>query len=151
VKPLAPLRPNDERKEADLWVQRFNVRPRDAERTVDTLSGGNQQKVVMGRWLEFAGKVLVLEEPTLGVDVGSKAEIYALLAKALAEGKAALMVSTDFEEIAHLCHRALVFNRGQIVAELTGKDLTVPALVQHAAGGQPLMGSTQKGQHGSVH
>jgi ribose transport system ATP-binding protein len=161
AKPLTPLRPNDERKEADLWVQRFNVRPRDAERTVDTLSGGNQQKVVMGRWLEFAGKVLVLEEPTLGVDVGSKAEIYALLAKALAEGKAALMVSTDFEEIAHLCHRALVFNRGQIVAELTGKNLTVPALVQYAAGGldvtrQPevsLSKPQQKGQvtHGSVH
>ena len=134
--PFTAIRPAQERQKASQWVQRFNVRPADGERTLDTLSGGNQQKVVMGRWLEFAGQVLVLEEPTLGVDVGSKAEIYGFLAQALQQGKAVLLVSTDFEEIANLCHRALVFNRGQIVVELRGAELTVPALVHHAAGGE---------------
>jgi ribose transport system ATP-binding protein len=103
---------------------------------VDMLSGGNQQKVVMGRWLEFDSKVLILEEPTLGVDVGSKAKIYGFLAQSLKQGKAVIMVSTDFEEVANLCHRALVFNRGAVVAELAGSQLTVQSLVHHAAGGQ---------------
>ncbi|MBF6594719.1 MAG: sugar ABC transporter ATP-binding protein [Thermaceae bacterium] len=135
--PLSLIRPAQERLKAATWVKRYGVRPADGERSVDTLSGGNQQKVVMGRWLEFSGQVLVLEEPTLGVDVGSKAEIYGLLAQALEQGKAVVLVSTDFEEIANLCHRALIFNQGQIVAELKDADLTVPALVLHAAGGQP--------------
>jgi ribose transport system ATP-binding protein len=132
---FSPIQPQVEKRRAATWVKRYNVRPSDSERSLDTLSGGNQQKVVMGRWLEFAAKVLVLEEPTLGVDVGSKAEIYGFLAQALSEGKAVVMVSTDFEEIAHLCHRALVFNRGAVVAELQGEALSVEALVHHAAGG----------------
>lgn len=134
--PLGVIRPGEERGRARGWVRRYNVRPADPERTLDTLSGGNQQKVVMGRWLEFGGRVLVLEEPTLGVDVGSKAEIYGFLAEALGRGKSAVMVSTDFEEVANLCHRALVFNRGQVVAELRGEALSVGSLVHHAAGGR---------------
>jgi ribose transport system ATP-binding protein len=136
AKLLSVIYPNQERQKATQWVKRFNVRPADCERPVDTLSGGNQQKVVMGRWLEFAGKVLILEEPTLGVDVGSKAEIYGFLAQSLKQGKAVIMVSTDFEEVANLCHRALVFNRGAVVAELAGPQLTVQSLVHHAAGGE---------------
>jgi ribose transport system ATP-binding protein len=77
------IRPKQEKTEARAWVKRFNVRPPDSEQALDTLSGGNQQKVVMGRWLEFGAKLLILEEPTLGVDVGSKAEIYGFLLKAL--------------------------------------------------------------------
>jgi ribose transport system ATP-binding protein len=77
---------------------------------------------------------LILEEPTLGVDVGSKAEIYSFLLKALEAGAAVLLVSTDLEEIAGICHRALVFNRGSVAAELEGNQLTVAALVHAAAG-----------------
>lgn len=137
---LSGINPKGEKQKAEGWVRRYNVRPADSERTLDTLSGGNQQKVVMGRWLEWDGQVLVLEEPTLGVDVGSKAEIYGFLAKALQQGKSVVMVSTDFEEIANLCHRALVFNRGAVVAELQGEALSVGALVQHAAGSANLQG-----------
>lgn len=89
----------------------------------------------MGRWLEFASKVLILAEPTVGIDVGSKAEIYGFLAEFLKGGLSVLMISTDFEEIAHVCHRALVFNRGRIVAELPQDQLTV-ARILHAAAGE---------------
>ncbi len=128
------IQPKQEKQDARAWIKRFNVRPPDAEQALDTLSGGNQQKVVMGRWLEFGAKLLILEEPTLGVDVGSKAEIYGFLVKVLLAGAAVLLVSTDLEEIAGICHRALVFNRGSIAAELEGAELTVPALVHAAAG-----------------
>lgn len=101
---------------------------------METLSGGNQQKVVIGRWLEFASKVLILEEPTVGIDVGSKAEIYAFLVEVLKRGISVLMISTDFEEIANICHRALVFNRGHIVADIPQEQLTVSQILHAAAG-----------------
>ena len=69
--------------------------------------------MVVGRWLATGRRLLVAEDPTAGVDVGAKAEIYRLIARALEEGLAVVVVSTDFEEIAHICHRALVFNPGQ--------------------------------------
>ena len=88
----------------------------------------------MGRWLEFATKVLILEEPTVGIDVGSKAEIYTFLIEVLKRGVSVLMISTDFEEIANVCHRALVFSRGRIVAEILQDQLSVSQLLHAAAG-----------------
>jgi ribose transport system ATP-binding protein len=111
---------------------RVGLRPNDPALPVEALSGGNQQKVVVGRWLATNRRLLIAEDPTAGVDVGAKAEIYRLIAKALEEGLAVIVVSTDFEEIAHICHRALVFSRGRIVKELTGEDLTTSAVI-HAA------------------
>ena len=97
------------------------------------LSGGNQQKVVVGRWLVTGRRLLVAEDPTAGVDVGAKAEIYRLIARALESGLTVVVVSTDFEEIAHICHRALVFNRGRIIAELAGDRLTTEAVITAAS------------------
>lgn len=131
-----------ERPRAQSWIARYGVRPADPEAPVETLSGGNQQKVVMGRWLEFAGQLLILEEPTLGVDVGSKADIYALMGQALERGLAVLLVSSDFEEIAGVAHRALVFDRGAVVKELSGADLTLEALNLWAAGGGSVQASS---------
>jgi ribose transport system ATP-binding protein len=111
---------------------RVGLRPNDPALPVEALSGGNQQKVVVGRWLATNRRLLIAEDPTAGVDVGAKAEIYRLIAKALEEGLAVIVVSTDFEEIAHICHRALVFSRGRIVKELTGDELTTSAVI-HAA------------------
>ncbi len=108
------------------------LRPNDPSLPVESLSGGNQQKVVVGRWLATARKVLIAEDPTAGVDVGAKAEIYRLIAKALEKGLTVIVVSTDFEEVAHICHRALVFSRGQIVSEILERDLTTQSLI-HAA------------------
>jgi ribose transport system ATP-binding protein len=99
---------------------------------IESLSGGNQQKVIVGRWLRIGGRLLIAEDPTAGVDVGAKAEIYRLLDQTLSSGLSVVVVSTDFEEVSRLCHRALVFSRGQIVAELAGEDLTMARLI-HAA------------------
>jgi ribose transport system ATP-binding protein len=111
----------------------FDIRPNDPRAPIATLSGGNQQKVVMARWMEVGGDILVLEDPTAGVDVGSKAEIYALLAKALQQGLAVLLISTDFEEVAAISHRACVFHDGKIVSELPGHSLSVEALLNAAS------------------
>jgi ribose transport system ATP-binding protein len=108
------------------------LRPNDPHLPVEALSGGNQQKVVVGRWLATGRKVLIAEDPTAGVDVGAKAEIYRLIAKALESGLTVIVVSTDFEEVANICHRALVFSRGIITAEIAGKALNTESLI-HAA------------------
>ncbi|MBG1233281.1 sugar ABC transporter ATP-binding protein [Aestuariivirga litoralis] len=108
------------------------LRPNDPHLPVEALSGGNQQKVVIGRWLATGRKVLIAEDPTSGVDVGAKAEIYRLIAAALERGLTVIVVSTDFEEVAHICHRALVFSRGSIVAEIPESKLSTAALI-HAA------------------
>jgi len=142
---LGRLSAATETPRAQAWVQRYGVRPADPEAPVETLSGGNQQKVVMARWLEFGGQLLILEEPTLGVDVGSKADIYRLLAGALERGLAVLLVSTDFEEIAGVAHRALVFDRGRVVRELGGDTLTLEQLNLWAAGGAALQSSSPQG------
>jgi ribose transport system ATP-binding protein len=91
--------------------------------------------VVVARWMRIGPDVLILEDPTAGVDVGAKAEIYRLLHEALGRGQAIVLVSTDFEEVAAICHRALVFRDGAIVAELAMADLTVAALTRAAAMG----------------
>jgi ribose transport system ATP-binding protein len=123
-----------ERAKAAQLVREFGVRPDDPEAVIDTLSGGNQQKVILARWFGVGRAVVVLEEPTMGVDVGAKADIYALLRKAGEQGVATLVVSTDLEEVAAICHRALVFERGRVTRELAGQELTIGALIAAASG-----------------
>jgi ribose transport system ATP-binding protein len=115
---------------------RVGLSPNDPTLAIEALSGGNQQKVVVGRWLDSGRRLLVTEDPTAGVDVGAKAEIYHLLYQALASGMGVLVVSTDFEEIANICHRAIVFSRGLPVAELTGVELSTESLIQAASAGE---------------
>ena len=123
-----------ERGGSERILDRFGVRPREPEIPIVDLSGGNQQKVVLARWIEAGAKLLVLEEPTFGVDVGAKAEIYRLLRQALELGRGVLLISSDLEEVAGVCHRALVFNRGRIATALGGADLTVPRLTALTGG-----------------
>lgn len=125
--------PDKEAAEAHAIGTRVGLRPNDQSLAIEALSGGNQQKVVVGRWLATGRKLLVAEDPTAGVDVGAKADIYRLIAQAVEGGLAVLVVSTDFEEIAHICQRALVFSRGQILRELTGTDLTTEAVIAAAS------------------
>ncbi|MCF1465979.1 sugar ABC transporter ATP-binding protein [Agrobacterium vitis] len=130
---LSFLTPAKEAAQAYAIGARVGLRPNDQSLAIEALSGGNQQKVVVGRWLATGRRLLVAEDPTAGVDVGAKADIYRLIAEAVTGGLAVLVVSTDFEEIAHICQRALVFSRGQILRELSGPDLTTEAVIAAAS------------------
>ena len=132
---LSFLLPASERRQARRRIEQFYVRPADPERVIATLSGGNQQKSVLARGFAASGRVFALEEPTQGVDVGAKSDIYLIMNQALASGCCILMLSSDFEEVALVCHRALVFNRGAIVAELVREEISVPRLVEFASSG----------------
>ncbi|WP_309144418.1 sugar ABC transporter ATP-binding protein [Streptomyces sp. BR123] len=127
------IRPRRERAEAAALIERFAVQPRDSEAVIGTLSGGNQQKVVVGRWLTGRLRLLILEEPTASVDVVAKAAIHGLIDDALADGLAVLLISSDFEEVADLAHRALVFVRGAVAADLRGEALSVRELTRTAS------------------
>ena len=130
---LSVLSPRAEASRAAALGQSVSLQPNAPELPIESLSGGNQQKVVVGRWLATGRRLLVAEDPTAGVDVGAKAEIYRLIARALDDGLAVIVVSTDFEEVAQICDRALVFNRGRITAELAGDALTTEAVITAAS------------------
>jgi ribose transport system ATP-binding protein len=133
---LHALTPAAETLRALARLRHVGARPLVTEPAIHTFSGGNQQKVVMARWLGGAMRVLVLEEPTMGVDVGAKADIYALLDRHAAEGGGVVVVSTDLEEVAAICHRVMIFDQGRISAELAEERLTIPALIAHVGGAQ---------------
>ena len=94
------------------------------------LSGGNQQKVLIGRWLLTEARILLLYDVTRGVDVATKHDIYHLVTRLGAEGRAILYYSSDTEEMAHLCHRVLVMREGRIATELRSPGITADALVR---------------------
>lgn len=114
-------------------LDRFDVRPRNESALIDWLSGGNQQKVFVGRWLETGARLYIMEEPTAGIDIGAKTTIHGILRASAAGGAAVLVVSSDFEEVASLCDRALVIVRGAIAAELIGASLTLEGLIKRSA------------------
>jgi len=101
---------------------------------VATLSGGNQQKVVIGKWLELAPRVLLLDEPTRGVDVGAKAEIYALVEELTSRGHAVVLASSDLPEVVRLADRVIVLREGKAAGELAGADITPIRIMQLAVG-----------------
>ena len=100
-----------------------------------TLSGGNQQKTAIGKWLSRRPRLLIVDEPTRGVDVGAKAQIYALLADLAADGMAILMVSSELPEVLGLSDRIVVFHEGRVAGELSPADAT-PEAVMHMALGE---------------
>ena len=106
--------------------------PDDVERVVRLLSGGNQQKVVLARWLLRECRVLLLDEPTRGVDVPTKAEIYRLITDLAKAGLGVLVVSSELEELVGICTRILVMREGEIVAEVDGASATEQELLRHA-------------------
>ena len=126
-----------ERRSAGGILSKLDVRPKDPERDVTTLSGGNQQKVVLARLAGQNYRILVLEDPTIGVDVGAKAEIYKILADGAANGATCIVVSSDLDELSQICDRVLAFSAGGIVGELNRDELTVEALIQEISGAAP--------------
>ena len=118
------LRHRAERTAVQAVLDRFDVRPANPDRLLATLSGGNQQKALLGKWLQTHPSVLLLHEPTQGVDIGSRSQILELIAAVAAAGTAVLIASAEYDELAHICHRVLIFRHGRIARALTGNDLT---------------------------
>ncbi len=124
------LRRGPERDEVARWADELSIQPPRSEAVLTTLSGGNQQKVVMARWLRLAPDVLVLDEPTQGVDIGSKSEIHRLVDRAAENGSAVVVCSTDSDELARLAHRVVIMHRGTIEHVLLGTDITTDRIEQ---------------------
>ncbi len=95
------------------------------------MSGGNAQKAVLAKWLQTKPLLLLLDEPTQGVDVGARQQIWDALDRAAGEGAGLLVASTDYDQLAAICHRVLVFAHGQVVAELEGAQLTKDTIAEH--------------------
>ena len=102
-------------------VRTMNVKPANAKNIVANLSGGNQQKVVVGKWLQRDTKLILIDEPTVGVDIGAKAEIYAIIRKLASQGAAVVLVSSDVEELLNISSRIVLFYRGSIIQEYDGE------------------------------
>jgi ABC-type sugar transport system ATPase subunit len=128
------LRRNEERAVATEFFDRLRVRASSPDAVVAGLSGGNQQKIVLARWLAARSKVLILDEPTRGVDVGAKAEIHALIGDLAAQGAAILLISSELPELLSLSHRILVLRAGRAVGEVTREAATQDGLLRLMAG-----------------
>jgi ribose transport system ATP-binding protein len=124
-----------ERDLAETQVVQLNIRTPTISQLVSLLSGGNQQKVVLGKWLGRNPRVLILDEPTRGVDVGAKSEIYAIMDRLAADGLAVLMISSDLEEILGMSDRVLVMHEGRLAGELARGQMTEEAVMTLATGG----------------
>ena len=111
-------------RHAGALAVRFDIRPPDPALPLERLSGGNQQKVLMAKWLQLRPRLLVLEEPTQGVDVGAREQIFNAIRDWAASGAAVLVLSGDHEQLSLLCARVLIFRHGRIAAELAGADVT---------------------------
>jgi ribose transport system ATP-binding protein len=123
-----------ERRVAEAEVARFRVKTPSVQRLVVNLSGGNQQKVVLGKWMAMQPKVLILDEPTRGIDVGAKAEIYRHMAALAAEGLTILMVSSEMEEVLGMSDRVVVMHERRLEGVLPRAGLTAERVAQLMTG-----------------
>ncbi len=128
------LRLADEFALARRYTQRLDLRAASLDTTVGSLSGGNQQKVVIAKWLATQPRVIILDEPTKGIDIGSKAAVHEFMSELAAQGLSVIMVSSEIPEILGMSDRVIVMREGRIAAELSGDELSPETLVRHAAG-----------------
>lgn len=119
-----------ERSLADRLARELQLRPPDHARAAGTLSGGNQQKVVLGRWIATAPKVLLLDEPTRGVDVGARAEIHAIVRRLAADGAAVLFASSELDEVLSLADRIVCLREGEVTGELVATEASEESLMR---------------------
>lgn len=124
-----------ERRDSSGLMSRFSVRPPQPARRTSTFSGGNQQKIVLAKWLQAKPSVLMLHEPTQGVDAAAKKEILEIVQAVAQRGAAVIIFSSDYEQLAHVCQRVIVLNEGRLSAELSGDEVTESRILEccHAA------------------
>jgi ribose transport system ATP-binding protein len=118
------LRHAAERRSVQRLLNQLDVRPAEPDRKLRTLSGGNQQKALLGKWLRTAPAAILLHEPTQGVDIGARRQLLQKIADIAGAGAAVLIASAEYDELAHLCHRVLIFRHGRVAGELTGEALS---------------------------
>jgi ribose transport system ATP-binding protein len=121
---------------AAALAARLDIRPRNVDAVTRYLSGGNQQKVVLARWLATGSRLFVLDEPTVGVDIGARAEIYRLIEKLAADGAGVLLSSSDAAELLGLCDRVVVLLRGEVTADVATSTLSLDRLIALTTGGE---------------
>jgi ribose transport system ATP-binding protein len=113
-------------------VDALSIKTPSLQQKVKNLSGGNQQKVIVGKWLTADTEILIFDEPTRGIDVGAKSEIYKLLNDLAAQGKAIVMISSELPEILRMSHRIIVMCEGRITGELTAGEATQESIMKYA-------------------
>jgi ABC-type sugar transport system ATPase subunit len=131
---LGVINESKERRLAQDYVKQLAIKTPGLDVKIDTLSGGNQQKVILAKWLNIKPKVLILDEPTRGIDVGAKVEIYNLLNKLVEEGVTVIIISSELPEVMGISDRILVMCEGEIVAELTREQATKELIMAYATG-----------------
>ena len=126
----------NEQIEAEKYVEAMSIKTPSLKQKTKFLSGGNQQKVVIGKWLMTEGRVLIFDEPTRGIDVGAKTEIYSIMCQLANEGLAIIMISSELPEILGMSDRILVMNNGEIVGEMNRDEATQEKIMLYATGGE---------------
>ncbi|GED32899.1 sugar ABC transporter ATP-binding protein [Brevibacillus centrosporus] len=135
VSSLGVMKPRDEQVLSNDAIQRLFIKTAGGEQIVGSLSGGNQQKVVIGKWLAKKPKILILDEPTRGVDIGAKKEIYDIMNRLAQDGVAILMISSELPEVLGMSDRVLVMHEGRITGEFTREEATQEMIMRAATGG----------------
>ena len=118
------------------WIEKLGIRTPSGETKVVSLSGGNQQKVVIARWLETKPEILILNDPTRGIDVGAKAEIYRLMEELCWQGMGIIMISSELQETLSMADRILVMSEGRVTGEVPREEATQENLMKLAVGGK---------------
>mgnify|MGYP001610493322 CR=1 FL=1 len=124
----------EESKEIEEYIKKLSIKTPSSQQLIKNLSGGNQQKVILAKWLMLAPKVLIIDEPTRGIDVGAKKEIYDVLNELKAIGKSIIMISSDMPEILGICDRILIMHEGEISGELCRDGASQEAIMKYAVG-----------------
>jgi ribose transport system ATP-binding protein len=119
-------------RDAGALCREYDVRPANPRAVYQSLSGGNQQKALLAKWLQMDPALLLLHEPTQGVDVGARQQIFSLIRDAAARKHTVLCASSDYEQLSIVCDRVLIFGRGRVVSELVGQNVTKDRITQAA-------------------
>ena len=131
-----PLSKKEMEDAADKYIKLLQIKTASRETPIKSLSGGNQQKVILGRWLLTNPDYLILDEPTRGIDVGTKVDIQKLVLKLASEGMSVTFISSETDEMLRTCSRLVVMRDRKVVGELSGEDLTQTKIMSTIAGGE---------------
>jgi len=125
----------DEKTESDKYVNVLRIKTPNTKNSINNLSGGNQQKVIIARWLLANCQIFIFDEPTRGIDVGAKEEIYRLISDLAEQGKSIIMISSDLPELIAMSDRVIVMRGGKIVGEVSGDDINEQKILSYSIGG----------------